>query len=113
MKGPWKFNKENVEAVVTKTSAGNYAFGFTGTDKLFYPRYVGRSDDDLKTRLLSWIGKTKRPEFKMSYAATIKEAFEKECENYHDFESILEDNAAHPARPEGKSWPCPSCKAFG
>ena len=48
--------------------------------------------------------------FKYSYASNIKEAFEKECKNYHDFggwDSL--DNIYHPARLEGTDYKCPIC----
>jgi len=76
-------------------------------------RYVGRSDTDVNSRLRSWVGKDSRyKQFKYSYATSSKEAFEKECKNYHDFggsESL--DNKDHPQRPEGTNWKCPVCGA--
>ena len=77
---------------------------------LFVPKYVGRSDDDVNGRLKDWAGKTKSPLFKFSYADSVEEAFEKECNNYHDFNPL--GNTSHPARPEGKKWECPRCKIF-
>ena len=43
-----------------------------------------------------------------------KEAFEKECRNYHDFggdDGIL-DNKVHPDRPERTDYDCPICNIF-
>lgn len=43
-----------------------------------------------------------------------KEAFEKECKNYHDFGGDIGslDNDIHPDRPEGKEYECPICDIF-
>ena len=103
----------NIEKNVSKTSAGNYALGRT-EGSTFYVLYVGRSDTDVKSRLLSWAAeKTKYTKFKFSYADTIKEAFEKECQNYHDFgESEKLDNDIHPDRPKGTDWKCRRCNIF-
>ena len=52
--------------------------------------------------------------FKFSYANNAKEAFEKECRNYHDFggdDGIL-DNKVHPDRPERTEYDCPICNIF-
>ena len=49
-----------------------------------------------------------------SYAENSKEAFEKECKNYHDFGGDIGslDNDIHPDRPEGKDYECPICDIF-
>ena len=36
-----------------------------------------------------------------------KEAYEKECKNYHDFHALL--NKIHLDRPDGASYHCPVC----
>jgi hypothetical protein len=46
-------------------------------------KYVGRSDSDLKARLLSHVSSGRYKEFKYSYATSPKAAFEKECQNFH------------------------------
>jgi len=110
MSGPYNLNTEIIDAQVTKTSPGNYALGKENDEGKFLVEYVGRSDKDVNDRLKSWIGKTKRPLFKYSYATSAKEAFEKECENYHDF--VPPGNDVHPARPEESGWKCPRCNIF-
>jgi len=65
-----------------KTSPGNYSLGRVA-DGTFYVSYVGRSDSDLNDRLKDWVGEYKK--FKFSYATSPKAAFEKKCQNYHDF----------------------------
>ena len=111
MSGPYKLDKNAIDAKVSKTSPGNYALGKKDAKGAFLVGYVGRADSDVNARLKSWVGKTKRPLFKFSYATSAKAAFEKECENYHDFDP--EGNDVHPARPDGTNWKCPRCKKFG
>jgi hypothetical protein len=111
MEGPYKLDTETIEVKVTRTSPGNYALGRQDEKGKFLVGYVGRSDSDVRARLKWWVGKTKRPLFKLSYASSPKAAFEKECENYHDFNPP--DNDSHPDRPDGTNWRCPRCDIFG
>ncbi len=111
MEGPYELDNETIEAKVTRVSSGNYALGRKNEEGTFLVGYVGRSDSDVRERLKSWVSRTTRPLFKFSYASSPKAAFEKECENYHDFEPP--DNDVHPSRPEGTDWSCPRCDIFG
>jgi len=110
MNGPYKLDKDTVNKIVTKVSAGNYALGKKNSEGTFLVYYVGRSDSEVNDRLLHWAKNSSRPLFKFSYASSIKDAFEKECKNYHDFNPS--DNDIHPDRPEGKTWECPICTIF-
>lgn len=110
MNGPYKLDTNTIDAQVTKTSPGNYALGKKDEKGAFRVGYVGRADKDVNSRLKSWVGKTKRPMFKYSYATSPKAAFEKECENYHDFNPP--GNSIHPDRPNDTDWNCPSCSIF-
>ena len=114
MIGPHDLTAKEIERVVTQESAGNYALGEV-SDSTFYVRYVGRSDDDVASRLKSWVGESKRyKSFKYSYASSAKAAFEKESKNYHDFgEKEKLDNKEHPQRPKGTNWKCPVCDIYG
>jgi len=112
MEGPYIFTSSEIDRIITRTSPGNYALGYTKDDGTFIVQYVGRSDTDvnreLKTRLDS-----KYKKFKYSYATSPKAAFEKECHNYHDFGGKEElDNEIHPSRPAGTGWKCPICSIF-
>lgn len=113
MNGPFELKTDVIEEEISKKSAGNYALG-RSEDGTFIVNYVGRSDSNVKGRLLSWVGKKERyKQFKYSYADSPKEAFKKECENYHDFgESEKLDNDSHPDRPDGTDWKCPKCDIF-
>ena len=112
MEGPYNFTSSEIDRVVTRTSYGNYALGYTKDDGTFIVQYVGRSDTDvnleLKARLTS-----KYKHFKYSYATSPKAAFEKECHNYHDFGGSEKlDNKIHPSRPADTNWKCPVCDIF-
>lgn len=110
MEGPYNLDTETIEEKVTLKSPGNYALGRKDDEGTFRVGYVGRSDSDVKARLKYWVDKTNRPLFKFSYATSSKAAFEKECENYHDFNPP--DNESHPERPEDTNWHCPRCDIF-
>ncbi len=103
---------------IADNRVGNYAYGFINDNGLFVVRYVGRSDNDLKERIKHGITdmeinpSLRYERFKFSYAETIKEAYEKECRNYHDFggDRGLLNNEKHPSKPAGVDWLCPICE---
>ncbi len=107
---PFPLNEGEVSARVASAMIGNYALGYIGGDGGFFPQYAGRSDHDVKGRLLEWQKDGSYAAFKFSYAATVREAFEKECRNFHDFSNM--DNEVHPARPQGMDWECQCCEVF-
>ncbi len=108
MMGPFDLVPESIDANIPVTSPGNYALG-TVEDGTFYVSYVGRSDEDLNGRLKAWLQK-RYTSFKFSYAPSSRDAFEKECVNFHDFGGTeILDNERHPARPPGSGWTCPIC----
>lgn len=104
MTGPFPLTNEEINKQITKTSPGNYAYGYVKDDS-FYVEYVGRADSDLNDRIKHGVGQYKR--FKYSYAKNAKEAYEKECRNYHDFKPA--DNKIHPDKPDGTNYKCPVC----
>ena len=111
MEGSYPFTSSEIDRVVTKTSPGNYALGYTEKDS-FIVRYVGRSDTDVKKELKARLD-SKYKRFKYSYATSPKAAFEKECRNYHDFGGKKDlDNDIHPSRPADTDWKCPVCTIF-
>lgn len=113
MSGPYKFNSNKINEVITRTSTGNYALGYVKNDGKFIVQYVGRADADVNARLLQHIGEN-YTEFKFSYATSPKDAFEKECINYHDFGGNEKlQNKIHPDRPSNsKNWKCPRCSIY-
>ena len=113
LEGPRDLDDDTVDEVITKTAPGNYALGYVNDKGTFIVLYVGRSDDDLNDRLYDWTDSTRYKSFKASYASSPKAAFEKECQNYHDFGGSEKlDNQYHPDRPDGTNWSCPVCDIF-
>lgn len=108
LKGSYPLTANKIDEVVTKISSGVYALG-TLEGSTFYVEYVGRSDTDLNDRLKDHADAGKYSHFKYDYF-TVKEAFEKECSLYHDFEPS--GNKNHPDRPNGKNYRCPVCPIF-
>ncbi len=106
----YDFNVKSINKIITRISAGNYALGYLNKENTFIVQYVGRSDSDVRGRLLQHIDEGYEA-FKFSYATSPKAAFEKECKNYHDFNPS--NNKIHPDRPsDSKSWKCPRCDKF-
>ena len=113
MESIYDLNNETVDTYIEKGKIGNYALGNIDGDS-FYVCYVGRSDIDLNESLKKHINKSNKYRFfKFSYAMDIREAFIKECKNWHDFggnEGLL-DNRTHPNKPNGVSKiKCPYCE---
>ena len=109
MFGSYDFTIVEIDKWVTKKQAGNYALGYVNKKLTFIVQYIGRSDSDLNAELKNRRSWTKYKKFKYRYASSAKAAFEKECNNYHDFggkESL--DNEIHPARPDGTDYDCPN-----
>lgn len=64
---------------------------------------VGRADTDLNAALHQFVARYRF--FKFAYCVSAEDAFEAECELYHDF--LPRDNVAHPAAPASSRWKCP------
>jgi len=109
MQGSYDLNNDSIDITVTRTAPGNYALGYISKNRKFVVKYVGRSDNDLNGRIHQHVDSYER--FKYSYATSPKAAFEKECQNYHDFFENL-DNENHPDRPDDSNWSCPHCSIF-
>lgn len=112
MCGPYVFTRNEIQRVIAPKQIGNYALGYADEQGTFYVQYVGRSDGILRERLLEHLGDGKKyKHFKFSYAKNAREAYEKECRNYHDFDGDKGglDNDRHPDRPDGTNYPCPYC----
>ncbi len=111
MNGSYSLDAESIDKNVTRKSAGNYALGRVDGET-FYIKYVGRADDDVQRRLKEHLNE-KYSAFKFSYATSPKDAFEKECNNFHDFGGVESlDNKIHPDRPKNANWKCPVCDIF-
>lgn len=113
MDGPYVLVPDKIDEVITSKTSGNFALGYiVETD--FIVLYVYRSDDDLNAELKNWVYRMSNCLFfKFSRAKSAQEAFEKECDNYHDFGSSTNlKNEEHPKRAEGTLWKCPHCVIY-
>jgi hypothetical protein len=111
MLGPYSLTEDEIDKRIRSGVSGNYAYGHQDKKGTFIVQYVGRSDTDLNSRIKHGIGKYNM--FKFSYASSAKEAFERECKNYHDFGGDrLLDNEMHPDRPKNTDYECPICTIF-
>jgi len=109
MKGPFTFDAPTINQVIHDNKIGNYALGSKNEKGGLNASYVGRSDTDVKIELHARLQTHKHPHFKCSYANSVKEAYEKECKNYHDFGPDNLENEIHPAAPDGSNLRCPIC----
>lgn len=107
MMGSYKFDSDVVKEKVKENEKGNYAVGIS-KDNVFTPKYVGRSDTNLQNELIIRLATHTYPHFKFSYATSALAAYKKECQNYHDFIKVLE-NENHPASPSGSNQTCHIC----
>lgn len=112
MLGPFALTDNEVNKRVLDNVMGNYAFGYIAAESgAFVVRYVGRSDSDLKNEIKQQMGNDCAAgctHFKYSIAKSVKEAFEKECRNYHDFGGSTKlHNKNHPDKPNGTKYKCP------
>ena len=109
LKGPFELTDAGISREVVETSAGTYVLDRSHDSGPFHISYVGRADTNLNERLHEHVGKYKR--FKFEYYSSAKEAYEKECGLYHDFNPP--STISHPGRPLGSGWTCPRCKLTG
>lgn len=107
MEGPYRLDLKTIDEKVSKVSSGNFALGRENENGTFLIGFIGRANDDINSKLKSWVSKTMRPLFKFRYASSAREAFDLECENYHDFK--IDRKTKHPRRPASTNWKCPRC----
>lgn len=100
MEGPRSISR--VDTYVTKTSAGAYILSRDGKAV----HYVGRSDTDLAKRIKSYANEGLNYKFFwFEYTASPMQAYYLECEWWHKYAPLDNDN--HPAVPPGTYWKCP------
>ena len=107
--GPNLFRFEQVvlDRMIRPGTSGNYALGLKDESGEFIPKYIGRSDLDLRAELIARLGDMKYPYFKFSMANP-KLAFETECAQFHNYRRLIE-NKTHPVRPVGPELKCFLC----
>ena len=106
MNAPFPFNEKSIDNTIHDNKIGNYALGSINDKDGLSVSYVGRSDNDLKAELKQRLQTHPHSHFKTSYANSVEEAYNKECQNYHDFSPS--ENEIHPAKPN-LNIQCPVC----
>jgi hypothetical protein len=101
-------DEETIKTKIEAGRIGNYALGRLGPKGTFLPKKIGRSEEDLQADLLHWAGYARYTHFAYLYVPTVKRAYEKECNNYHDLLPYLDKNPPHPTPPEGSGFKCPN-----
>ena len=104
--GPFALVSDAIEEELVPNCPGAYALGFTDRLGRFSITYVGSAGEDLKNKLKGHIGTAQQ--FKFRHFAQQRQAFEKECEMFHQF--MPTGNFLHPGRPSGTNWLCPKCQ---
>ena len=107
--GPLPLRYENVRDAIARVAAGAYALGYAAADGGFCVLQIGRSDTDVRSKLIAQIGTQNLFKYILSTSSML--AFEKECELFHNFSPP--NNRRHPERTEGTKWTCPRCRQFG
>lgn len=105
--GPLPLTRAVIEDKVASHAPGVFVLGVMEERRGFDVAKVGRSDD-LKVSLADYLGKYAH--FQYVYCLSELEAFEKECQVYHQFRP--RDNKSHPTRRFGTDWDCPVCHGF-
>ena len=102
-----RFEQVVIDRVVKPEESGNYVLGFKDESGEFVPKFIGRSDSDLRSEMTARLATMKYPYFKFSQVnPTI--AFETECAQFHNFHRQLE-NKTHPVSPVGSGLKCFLC----
>ena len=108
---PYRMTPDIIRRVVKADHPGAYVLGDV-VDGVFSPRYVGRSDHCLRTRLLTHNYIYQYPYFFFAYARNEAEAYAAECKWWHDCynQGIDLRNKIHPDSPTGQGLSCPYCQ---
>ena len=88
--------------IIARSPFGVYILSKNGK----HPHYVGRSDNDLKSRILRSVEERSCKYFWAKEATSPRNAYLMECKYYHKYEEIIV-NEIHPDVPDGTYWRCP------
>lgn len=103
-----ELSKPIIEGEISKGLVGAYCLGVK-TDKGFNAGYVGRSDTDIRRRLLQHAEVGKFSNFYFIPTKTIFDAFMIECREWHRFFAL--SNSIHPDAPKNLPYICSYCNA--
>jgi hypothetical protein len=114
LSGFFRFDRDNVNAYVTRTSAGVYLLAQHSHGDVFNVLRAGRSDVNVNGRLLSYLNPSS-PDHRSSYAwfafvyvGGKRAAYELECRLFHQFAPTY--NELHPDTPANMNLSCPICE---
>lgn len=99
-------NQHNTICRLVPKTSGNYELA--NDNKVVI--YSGRSDNDLRARLLRHHNNQKEnfEYFRFETAKNAVEAYHEECRHWH-LRGEYTKNKIHPAMPKGKNVPCKHC----
>lgn len=107
--GAFPLNVETIWTVVPNAQPGAYVLSRDGK----HANFIGRSDEDVRSRLLDHAGLDGYVYFWYTYASSAREAFNLESLLFHQYgEGLLLDNWRHPERAPGTTWRCPACDYY-
>lgn len=102
-----KLKPVEIKQLVPKKSVGSYRLGVFSDENLDV-RYFGRSDTDLRRRLLQHAKEEKFSHFTFETANMLFDAFRQECRDWHMNISNIK-NCVHPFAPKRLPYVCPYC----
>lgn len=105
LNGPYDLTYDTLTKVLPKAGGGVFALGYVDSASRFRVQRVGRDPNSLRRYLSSLIGSGNQ--FKYRITMTEREAFEIECQLFHELRPP--SNFSHPDRPMGSGWRCPHC----
>ncbi len=100
------FTVASIEINVKKIAGGVYVLDPPDPRHRTAVGFVGRSDKDVAESLQRQV-KAGYKEFAFTYTSSVLQAYDKECEMWHEWKPIA--NPVHPAKPPGKPMPCAIC----
>jgi hypothetical protein len=92
-----------VRSLIPVGQTGSYVLYRSGR-----PVYAGRSDTDLRRRLLAHAASARADYFTYDVHHNPAMAYSAECLHFHLLDRPI-DNVIHPAHPAGESGPCSYC----
>ena len=98
-----------VGLAIPDRTAGVYVLGDLVPGLRFRPRYVGRSDADLRERLKEHELRSRLAYFRFAVCRDAGQAFARECEYWHALREADLLNRIHPDAPAGSGLLCPYC----
>ena len=109
----WLFLPYVVRALVPPGVTGVYLLGRVAAEcGAFIPRYVGRSDSDIRQRLSGHEKLALTTHFCVQLCGSPEEAFMRECFYWHALrDEALLFNTIHPDSPGQAGLQCPYCSA--